>query len=65
MTLANSALAIDSYRKLRESGHSLEVALKQLFAANIGKLELISAVETVEMLARADARKIVVKVLAD
>ncbi|MGV3606803.1 MAG: hypothetical protein ACO1RA_10360 [Planctomycetaceae bacterium] len=65
MTIVNFSLAIDSYRKLRESGLSLEIVVKHLFEENTGRLELIKAVETVEMLTPADARKIVTKVLAN
>ena len=57
--------AIDAYRKLRGSGLSLEIVVKQLFESDIGRIELIKAVETVERLSPAESRKIVTKVLAN
>lgn len=65
MTIMDFAKAIDAYRKLRDSGLSLEVAIKQLFTADTERMELIKAVETVEGLSPADSRKIVTKVLAN
>jgi hypothetical protein len=65
MTIMDFTTAIDAYRKLRESGLSLEVVIRQLFAAETGRMELIKAVETVERISPADSRKIVTKVLAN
>jgi len=65
MTIMDFTTAIDAYRKLRGSGLSLEIVVKQLFESDIGRIELIKAVETVERLSPAESRKIVTKVLAN
>ena len=63
MTIVDSNKAIEEYRKLRESGISLENIVSQLFEAKIGRLELVKAVETVEKLSAAESRIIVTRVL--
>jgi DMSO reductase anchor subunit len=65
MTIMDFTSAIDAYRKLRESGLSLEIVIKRLFAADTGRMELIKAVETVEQFSPSESRKIVTKVLSN
>ena len=64
MTILDFHSAIEKYRKLRESGISLENGVKQLFESQIGRLELIKAVEMVEKVSASDSQKLVTRALS-
>ena len=64
MTIIDYDYTERAYRELRDSGASQQESIERLFKAEIGRLELINAVEVVDGLSATEARKCVAKALA-